>query len=68
MSLDVYKIVIFIDFHVFCSVSATPTNRASGAFRDGSSCATSGASLLFIKLTYLADFDVLGGEQKCYFD
>ena len=42
----------FSDFHVFCIVLATPTNRASGALRDSSSCATSGASILFIKQTY----------------
>ena len=46
------KSVILIDFRLFCNVLATPTNRASGALRDGSSYATSGASILFIKLTY----------------
>ena len=51
--------VICIDFRLFCSLSATPTNHASGAFRDGSSCANSGGSILFIKLTYFKAFGVL---------
>ena len=58
------KKVILIDSRLFCNVSATPTNRASGAFRDGSSCATSGASILRIKLTYFEDFGVLEDENN----
>ena len=58
------KNVILLDFCVFCNVLATPTNRASGALRDGSSCATSGASILFIKLKYFEDFGVLGNETS----
>ena len=56
--------VILIDFRLFCNVSAKPTNGASGTFRDGSSCATSGASILFMKLTYYQNFGVLGGEKS----
>ena len=56
--------IILIDFRLFCNLSATPTNRASGAFRDGSSCANSGGSILLIKLTYFEDFDVLGCEKS----
>ena len=57
MFWEAKKKVSLIDFRLFCTVSATPTNRASGAFRDGSSCATSGASILLIKLTYFEDPD-----------
>ena len=57
-------IVILIDFILFCNRWATPTNRASGAFRDGPSCANSGASILLIKLTYLKDFNLLGGAKN----
>ena len=49
---------------MFCGVLATPTNRASGALRDGSSCATSGVSILLIKLAYFEDFCVLEGETS----
>ena len=58
------KNVVLIDFRLFCSVLSTPTNRALGALRDGSSCATSGASILRIKLTYFEDVGVLGGEKN----
>ena len=40
------KSVILIDFNLFCNLSATPTNHASGAFKDGSGCANSGGSIL----------------------
>ena len=56
--------VILIDFCLFCNHSATPTNRASGAFRDGSRCANSGGSILCIKLTYFKDFGILGYEKS----
>ena len=49
--LEREQIVILIAFRLFCNVWATPTNRASEAFRDGSSCANSGGSNLHIKLT-----------------
>ena len=58
------KSVILIDFILFCNALATPTNDALGAFRDGSSCATSGASILIIKLTYFEDFCVLGDDKS----
>ena len=56
------KSVILIDFRLFCNLSETPTNHASGAFRDGSSCANSGGSILIIKLPYFEDFGILGCE------
>ena len=52
--------VIVDDFHLFCTVWATPTNHASEAIRDGSSCANSSGSNLFMKLTYFEDVDVFG--------
>ena len=67
MFWEANKNVILIDFRLFCSVLVTPTTRASGALRDGSSCATSGASILRIKLTYFEDFGVLEHEKKCHF-
>ena len=50
--------MIFIGF---TNVSATPINRASGAFRDRSSWANSGDSNLLIILVDFKDFRVLGG-------
>ena len=50
--------VMLSDFHVFCKVGATPTNRASEAFRAGSSCANSGDSNLLIMLAYVEDLGV----------
>ena len=54
--------VILIDFCLFWNLSVAPTNHASGAFRDGSSCANSGGSILIIKLAYFVDFGILGCE------
>jgi len=48
-------------FMGFTSVSATPINRASGAFRDRSSWANSGDSNLLIILDDFEDFRVVGG-------
>ena len=45
----------------FTSVSATPINRASGAFRDRSSWTNSGDSNLLIILDDFEDFRVFGG-------
>ena len=55
-----FEMVILDDFHLFCCVCATPSNRASEAFRDESSCANSGGSHLLIMLAYFEDLDVSG--------
>ena len=48
--LEVSKLSFRVIFMGFTTVSATPTHRASGAFRDGSSWANSGDSNLLIIL------------------
>ena len=41
-------------------------NMEGAAFRDGSSCANSGGSNLFIKLTYFEDFGLLDVNQLSF--
>jgi hypothetical protein len=59
--LGCVEVVILIDFHAFCSVWATPTNRASEAFRGGPNRVNSGDSHLMKILVYFEYFNVFGG-------
>ena len=52
------EMLILSDCNAFCSVWATPTNRASEAFRAGSRCANSGGSNLLIMLACVEDLDL----------
>ena len=55
--------VILIDFHWFCMVLVTPTNRASEAFRGGPNQVNSGDSHLMKILVYFEYFNVFGGLE-----
>ena len=63
MFLDVSEWAVLLIFMCANGVWATPINRISGAFRDGSTCANSDGSNLVIILYDFEDFGVVGGLE-----